>query len=63
MNNKHLHVDIYKQKARVKKIPKISWKYLNNLNIQELFDFDSEEKIDTSSMHSFRKGIWNGKEK
>lgn len=63
MNNKHLHVDKFRQKGQVKKHPKISWAYLNSLNINGLFDFGSEERIDTSSMNSYRKGIWNVKEK
>jgi hypothetical protein len=56
------HVDIFKQKGRVKKIPKVSWKYLNSLNISGLFNFGSDERIDTSNMVSHRKGIY-GKEK
>jgi hypothetical protein len=63
MNNKHLHVDKFKQKGQIKKIHKISWDYLNSLNINGLFNFGSEERIDTSSMNSYRKGIWHGKEK
>ena len=63
MKHKTLHLDKFKKEGRVKKIPKISWNYLNNLNIEGLFDFGSEERIDTSTMNSYRKGIWNGKEK
>lgn len=61
MNNKSLHLDKFKQKGHVKKIPRISWKYLNSLNIQGLFDFGSNERIDTSTMQSYRKGIWSSK--
>jgi len=61
MNHKSLHLDKFKQKGHVKKIAKISWEYLNSLNINGLFDFDSEERIDTSTMNSYRKGIWENK--
>ena len=61
MNHKPLHPDKFKQQGRVKKIAKISWEYLNSLNIQGLFDFDSSERIDTSTMNSYRKGIWESK--
>jgi hypothetical protein len=56
--SKPLHLDKFKQKGHVKKIPKISWKYLNSLNIQGLFNFGSEERIDATATNSYRKGIY-----